>query len=410
MSIFEKIFSVKQLEKHKQYCFLGIKIKVPSKKIYDNRYQNLPIQNNKIIFRTSSGAYTCNPKYIAQEILNQNLNYDLVWVVNKNILKYINDFPKEIRLVMEDTLEDYKEQASAKIWIDNERRMKYVKEGFNKRPEQIYIQTFHGSIGIKKVGIDRTDINPRASKNPRRDAEQIDYLTSNGKFTTDVFKRIFWDNGKILEIGHPRNDIFFYSDEQKQHIKNKVFEKYNIPADKKFVLYAPTLREDKDTSCLTLDYEQTAKALSEKFGGEWFVMVRLHPLIIELKENLDLVSENIIDATEYSDIQELLTCADAVITDYSSCIYDYLLTGKPGFIYATDIAKYNNSRGLYYPLETTPFPIAQNNHEMIENIKNFDNEKYLNNAMKFIQEKGCVEKGYASREVVKLINEITGIS
>ena len=58
----------------------------------------------------------------------------------------------------------------------------------------------------------------------------------------------------------------------------------------------------------------------------------------------------------YSDIQELMVSSDALITDYSSCIYDFMLSRKPGFIYATDADKYNNGRGLYYSLTSTPFP------------------------------------------------------
>ena len=82
-----------------------------------------------------------------------------------------------------------------------------------------------------------------------------------------------------------------------------------------------------------------------------------------------------------------------------------MLSRKPGFIYANDIEKYNNLRGFYYPLESTPFPIATNNEELIKNIKDFDEENYKNKVEIFLKEKGCIEDGHASERVAKYIVE-----
>ena len=361
------------------------------------------VEYNKIIFWHHFGSYACNVKYITEEIIKQKLPYDLVWIVNQHYDKFKNDFPPNIRTIKSDTPEATQEYATAKIWFASERQTAHVKNGLFKRPEQIYIQTFHGSLGIKKTGVDRGDLPRRAYKYSKIDAKQIDYLISNGTYTTDFFKRIFWNNGKILETGHPRNDIFF-NDNSK--IKEKVYQKLNIDPNKKIVMYAPTLREDRDMTCYTLDYEKVIKAFENKFGGEWILLTRLHPLIMELNENFKVHSDFIIDATEYSDMQELLVASDALITDYSSCIYDFVLSRKPGFIYATDVKKYDNSRGLYYPLTSTPFPVAENNDQMFDNIMNFNNEKYLKDVESFLVDKGCIDDGHASERVVELIKEI----
>ncbi|MGN1153131.1 MAG: CDP-glycerol glycerophosphotransferase family protein, partial [Candidatus Gastranaerophilaceae bacterium] len=146
MSFLENIFSVKNSDlNHKQICFMGVKIKLHKDVKAHYAYENLPIEHNKIIFRTFNGGYNCNPKYIAEEIIKQNLPYKLVWVVNKNILNFIDDFPRDrIKLVMNGTIEEVRETATAKIIIDNERRTNYIQRGIFKKPEQIYIQTFHG--------------------------------------------------------------------------------------------------------------------------------------------------------------------------------------------------------------------------------------------------------------------------
>lgn len=405
MSLIENIFSVKNSDlNHKQICLMGLKIKWHKEAKPRYAYENLPIENNKIIFRTFNGGYNCNPKYIAEEIIKQNLPYKLVWVVNKNILNFIDDFPRDrIKLVMSGTAEEVRETSTAKIIIDNERRINYIKRGIFKKDEQIYIQTFHGSLGIKKTGIDRNDVSKSALRLCKIDSEQIDYLVSNSAYTTNFFKSMFWNNGAVIECGHPRNDIFFKNNNE---IRKKVYKYFNLPENKKIMMYAPTLREDRDFSCYSLDLEKTIQAITSKFGGDWVVITRLHPLLINRRDDFIPVGSNIIDGTQYSDMQELLASVDLLITDYSSSIYDFVLSYKPGFIFATDIKKYDNDRGLYYPLTSTPFPVATNNEEMVKNIQNFNYDKYKSDVTEFLKGKGVVESGKASEKIVELIKEI----
>lgn len=399
LNAYQKIFSITESDKrHKQLCILGLKLRI--KKTTSNN-----IDNNKILFITSNGAFTCNPKYIYQELIKRMPNYKIVWAVNANNLAYIKDFPDGIDFVVYDTSEYYKELATSKLIIMNERRLKEVKNKIYKREGQIYIQTFHGSLGIKKTGIDRNDLSKRSIKISQKDSEQVDYLTSNGKYTTDFFKRTFFNNGKIIETGHPRNDIFFRDNKL---LREQIYKKYNIPTNKKIVLYAPTFREDEDTNCFNLDYEKLLEALSKKYNSEWVLLLRLHPRMLTIKDEFKKLQKNIIDTTLYSDMQELLAISDIVITDYSSCIYDFMLTYRPAFIYASDVQKYDNNRGFYYPLTSTPFPVAENNDIMIKNIEQFDYEKYKKDVSAFLNEKGCIDDGKASERVVELIKQIMG--
>ena len=100
--------------------------------------------------------------------------------------------------------------------------------------------------------------------------------------------------------------------------------------------------------------------------------------------------------------------SDVAITDYSSWIYDYILTRRPGFIFATDIYSYETERGFYYPLSSTPFPVSTNNETLIENILLFDEKQYEKNVDVFLEEKGCIDDGHASQRVVDKIIELVG--
>ena len=97
----------------------------------------------------------------------------------------------------------------------------------------------------------------------------------------------------------------------------------------------------------------------------------------------------IYDGGKYPDIQELLAASDIMITDYSSCMFDFMLSAKPAFIFATDIEKYNSDRGFYYSLDTTPFAIASNNEKLVENILNFEETSYKKDVKSFIKGKPC---------------------
>ena len=182
---------------------------------------------------------------------------------------------------------------------------------------------------------------------------------------------------------------------------------YGIPHHKKVILYIPSFRDNHRVDCYGLDAHTLLSALENKFGHDWVLMVRLHPRLKEIFENdLFKFSKHIIDATYYPDIQEILVAGDAAITDYSSCIFDFMLSYKPAFIFATDRQNYGSDRGFYYPLSETPFPIAESNAELIRNIKNFDIKKYQTAVKKFLKGKGCMEDGCASSRVVDLIENI----
>jgi len=372
---------------------------------------NTDIIPNKIVFNNFNGkGYGCNPKYIAEEIIRQKLPYELVWLV-KDVDKVKEEFPKEIKLV-EWTVENaIREFSSAKVWISNQRMPQLYENGLFKKKDQYYIQTWHGSLGIKKCEQSVEDKNTWWCNWSKVDSKYIDCLTSNSKFLTNLYNKDFYYNGKICEYGNPRNDIFFLKTLQKENIRIKVCNKLSIPYNKKIVLYAPTFRNsdynNKNFSIYEIDnMENILLALKNKFGTDWIYAIRLHPNISNIYFSNLQNSNEFINASLYTDMQELLIAADVLITDYSSCIYDFILTKKPAFIYARDLELYNNSTGLYYSLFETPFSISENSDQLINCINNFNQIEYSKKVDNFINKMGCIDKGTASKSVVSLISKI----
>ena len=390
-----------------------IKIKVRDKAKFKQRrldFQkslgNTPIVKNKIVFSNYFGkSYGCNPKYIADEIIRQNLPYELVWLV-KNPEEHINEFPKEIRLVRYLSPESYKELASAKIWVDNTRKKPYWEQGLIKKKDQVYIQTWHGSLGIKKIEAAIKNENPIWRKWAKFDSQNIDYILANSIYDMNMFGKDFWYKGQILKTGHPRCDYFFQTKSKQEEIKNKVFETLKIDLNKKVILYVPTFRSDKDIDCFKINPEKVLETITGKFSNDWVFIVKLHPNInSSVLDNFNF-NEKIINANMYPDTSDLLLSSDIVITDYSSCIFDFMFTQKPAFIFATDLEKYNSNRGFYYDLKATPFPISRSNNQLIENIQNFDNEKYKKELIAFLNKQECNEDGNSSKRTVEFIKKI----
>lgn len=355
------------------------------------------IQPNKVFFMTYDGKYACNPKYIADELIRRKVPVELVWAISKNETD-LASYPPEVRLVRRQSKEMYREMASSKVWIDN--ALNCVWDNMPKKKDQVYINTWHGSMGVKRL---------RGNKmwmfRARRCKKRTDYCVTNSRFEENVFRETFWPNTPFLRVGHPRNDLLFAPEEQHRLIREKVASRFQLKPGQRILLYAPTFRDDGDLSCYNIKYSKLKSSLEERFGGDWIVLIRAH---FKNRRSFQcaFVYDWIKDASQYQDMQELMIAADAGITDYSSWAYDYVLMKKPMFLYVPDSEKYNNERGLYFPLESTPFPIAHTTDELVEKIAQFNEEHYRERIKGFLDEKGCYEIGEASAKIVELIWEL----
>lgn len=375
------------------------------KKVYKVLYAVKKTRPNKVVFDNYMGKpFGCNCKYVVNKLLDKYPDQlDIVWVVSKGDRKKEN-FPKDIRLVKYGSSEARSEYATAKVWVSNYHKVSYTRRGMYRKPDQFFIQMWHGSLGIKKIENNVPILTENANwlTLAKESSEMTTHWISNSSFETDVYKQAFWGVENVLEYGHPRNDILINGDPD---VVEKVKAHFGIEG-KKIMFYAPTFREDYRLDCYQIDYERLKTELEEKFGGEWVFVVRLHPRVRKYSKKLLPDAEYIFDGTFYPDIQELILCADSMITDYSSCIFDFLLTRRPGFIFATDIEEYNTERGFYYPLESTPFPVATDNEMLMKNVCNIDLDQYAVKTEQFLREKGCTEDGKASERVADLIMEL----
>ena len=309
----------------------------------------------------------------------------IYWAANSIALA---DLPDGIRFVKYKSVKYIYHMTTARVWVDNIRKPFFI-----KKKGQFYLQTWHGGLGLKKVENDALDkLNKNYIKWAKRDAKATDLMLSSSKTLTEIFRNSFWyPKGEIIEKGLPRNDMFFkFNERQKNQIKNRLGIKYN----NKILLYAPTFRDDGSTLAYDIDFFSLVNALKKRFGGSWTILVRLHPNISSTPLNIS--ASFVKNVSGYNDIGELYTITDFLITDYSSCIFDYALTEKPSLLYASDIEKYAKLRDYYFDFSELPFTLCKSNAELEAAILNFDCQKHKQRLKNFKNLHGFCDSGKAS--------------
>lgn len=353
------------------------------------------VDNKKIVFDNFLGrGYGGNPKYICEEIIREEKKYKIVWLLND----MEEELPDKVKAVKYDSISALWELATAKVWIDNVRNYK----GINKKKNQFYIQTWHGALGLKKVESEaKNSLSSKYIKQAKSDALITDLMLANNKYMINKYRKAFWYNGKIYEYGVPRNDIIA---ENNLSIRDKIYSKYSIDIAKKIILYAPTFRSKVNINVYEFDYKKCCEKCSEKFNHEYVFLIKLHPNDIKHFGTFQS-SKTIINVSNYPDMQELLSVADIVITDYSSVMFDFSMAHKKVFLYASDFEEYKkNERDIEFDFEELPFDLAEKEDELYKNISKFNEKKYEEKCNAFYKKIGLCQKGNSSKDIVQIID------
>ena len=356
-----------------------------------NACRLLPVKQNKVVFCSAGGrGFGDNPKAVALALLEERPGLDLVWLTKNMEIK----LPEGVRACPYGTPQAVRELSTAKVWVNDSRGGAPF-----KRKGQFYMQTWHG-FALKHIERAAVNLPEHYVNQCKRDSSQIDVIVSNSGFMTKVYREDFWYDGEIVSYGSPRNDVFF----KENSAGDKVKAFFGLPADRKLLLYAPTFRDDGSTDCYALDPKLAVEACETRFGGKWTALLRLHPNAAALSKGLFPYDGNqIIDATSYPDMAELLLACEVLVTDYSSSMFDYALSGKPCIQFATDIERYQQGRGFYFPLDELPFPLVSTNGELKRLIETFDEGAQRARWEQFASENGFCEDGHASERCAQWI-------
>ncbi|MCM1182648.1 MAG: CDP-glycerol glycerophosphotransferase family protein [Roseburia sp.] len=385
------------------------------KRIRKSRLQSIPfylcrifpIRKKKITFCCIEGTtgYTCNPKYIAQELIRRDEGYELVWLVNDTSKR----FPREIKAVRNTLWNRAYHLTTAHFWIDNSRKQLEAR----KRRGQIYIQTWHAKLGFKPTCLDRgASFSRMAYLVSKHDSDMIDYVLSNSRWYDDTLPTGMIYSGPVLRTGSPRCDILV---NDRTRPRQETREAYGLPQDARLIMYAPTFRGGSQETDRTIeanrgypDFERMAQALERRFGGTWHILLRLHPQLVA--RNMDEPygrDKRVIDVSRADDMYEILAGCDAFMTDYSSAAFDAAVMRIPVFLYADDYAEYEKERGkLLWDLRKLPFPLAADDDELEQRVADFDEPRYRQGLERLFADTETVEDGRAAEHVADKLREL----
>ncbi len=407
-TIFTQII-YRQLEKmgiKNIFSFFDMERKEPAKIELLNKCRealdNCEIKQNKILVKINpTGKYVCHARAIVDKLLSLDKELEIVWMCNDR-----EGFPEKIRVVENTQKNLLMELADTKIFISND----VLHFGTPKKEEQVFINTWHGSIALKRIG--KYLKSERAGElelmHVNSFSRHTDYFISNGKWCSDMYRDTFNYDGNIVEFGSPRLDMLF--EESKEAMRN-VKAQFDIDENDKIMLYAPTFREgaDKDkTGVLKFDAEKVKNALTMRWGGKWHIIAKLHPGLMKKCDTLENMLPGCIVAQSDMNIYELFQLMDLLVTDYSSTMFEAGFLGKKVLLYANDVDDYvNNERGMYFDYYALPYDRADCEEKLIKNILSFDIEEYEKKVREFNEKDlGIIEDGKATERTVGLILDI----
>lgn len=367
----------------------------------------LPQNKKLIMFESFSGKqYSCNPKAIYEYIVENHPEYNGVWSIRKEHASLF--VQRKIPYVNRYSFKWFISMARARYWVTNSRMPSWI----TKPKHTAYVQTWHGTP-LKKLVSDIKEVHMPGTTNEtyvegfHQESKNWDYLISPNRYSSDIFKRAFNFHKEMIEVGYPRNDIF-YTHNNSSYITS-VKEKLGLPKNKKIILYAPTWRDNEfyRPGKYKFELNMDLNLLKEKLGEEYIILLRLHSFVAD---NFDLSGYEgfVYNYSRFLDINELYLISDLLITDYSSVFFDFANLKRPIIFYTYDLESYSGKvRGLYFNLEEdAPGPVVKTTQELLQAISDYENnglEAYEEKYNSFYQTYCYLENGFASKRVVEKI-------
>ncbi|WP_406673574.1 CDP-glycerol glycerophosphotransferase family protein [Nonomuraea sp. N2-4H] len=354
----------------------------------------LPPRKNLALFESDVGKnYSGSPRAIYEEMRRRRLPIEAVWSVARGR----GNFPADAKLVRRGSWRYVYTMARAGIWVDSHGfPLDYPKPRGTR-----YLQTWHGQ-GIKSIGFDAPDLRgdfdgPRARW--RAAVARWDALVA----PSAEFSRLFLPSngyaGKVYRCGTPRCDALVKAGGRSDGAL-EVLRRLEVPPGKRVLLYAPTYRDRAKGSGRSVRVD--LELLAEELADEWVVLLRTHP--VERYRPPERLRHFVRPAGSYPEINDLMLASDALLTDYSSVMCDYALTGKPMVFFIDDWDEYRLSeRGVYHDLPSiAPGPCVTTTEELAEVLRRLPavHESYAERYAAFRRMWCAEERGDAAARIV----------
>ena len=336
-----------------------------------------------------------SPRAIFEELVRRGSPLEHLWLVRDGQAVT----PPGARTVRLWSREWYEALATCRYVVTNG----HLPEWLERRPGQVVVQTWHGTM-LKRIGLDiaRPRFDPGYHDRVRHDAANWSLLVSPSRFATPVLRRAFGYDGEIVEAGYPRNDRLLAPNRQER--ARQVRRRLGLPPDRTVVLYAPTWRDDLPAGGgefrfdLRLDLAEARRRL----GADHVLLVRRHSHVSEAVPDAD--GEVVRDVSDYPEVTDLYLVADVLVTDYSSAMFDFALTGRPMLFFTYDLEHYRDTlRGFYLDFaREAPGPLLRTSEEVLDALGDLDRvaATHRDAYARFVRRYCELDDGHAAARVV----------
>jgi CDP-glycerol glycerophosphotransferase len=324
----------------------------------ERRYATRPEGlENAIFFESFYGRNaSCNPLAIDRELALLAPGVTRYWsVVDLSV-----EVPAGAIPVVDGSPEWWRARGAARLIVVND----WLRRRFSRRPGQVVVQTWHGTP-LKRLALHRPGFDPRRMAAVVKESRRWNVLLAQNPYAARILGKAYaFLTRPVWVEGYPRNDVLTRGD------GGATRRRLGIGADERVLLYAPTWRDDRRE---IVDFVDPA-ALAAQSGS--VVLVRGHSRT--LAEGRDASGPRVIDVTGFPDTALLLLAADALVTDYSSVMFDFSVTGKPMYFLVPDMEHYRGElRGFYFDLAAhAPGPVVRTQEDLVAALASPDPEQY----------------------------------
>jgi CDP-glycerol glycerophosphotransferase len=353
----------------------------------------------RFVYNSFEGRFSDSPRALYEALRARGGDHEHVWVADP---AHADGFAAaEVATAAWATPEGRAALEAADVLIANT----HTDAVWSKRPDAVYLQTWHGTP-LKRIHWDVLWAPPGRLERLQRDVDRWDYLVSPNRASTPLLRGAFRYDGEVLETGYPRNDVL--SRPERAAVRAAVRAELDIPDDRTVVLYAPTWRdaevfgpdEQPLTTAFRLPFD--VGAFTQQLGDDHVLLLRLHYMLTSRYRAAEHPAVR--DVSFYADISRLYLAADVLVTDYSSAMFDFAITGRPILFYSYDLDDYRDrARGFYFDFTpVAPGPLLSTTQEVLDALRDLPavNERHAE-AYAAFRERFChLEDGHASDRVL----------
>lgn len=331
--------------------------------------EHISVKECWVLLESAKGGYPADNIAVMLSELTSNPRYKKFRLflsgeetVAEERKQYLEDkgLSGRVTLLTIDSVAYYKVLAAAKYLINDDSFIYF----FTKRPGQVYLNLWHGTP-LMTLGKQKK-YDHAVLGNEQKNFFDADYLLCPNEFTKECFLEDYmlsnFAKGKLWMTGYPRNEILL-----RQEFVISMRQKYGLE-EKQVIAYLPTWRnntQEQSKQVRTDNLRAILKQWDEALSDHQVVYMNQHPIN---RLTIDFSEYRHIRPFPAGSIYEFLMAADVLVTDYSSVLFDYLLTDRKIILFTHDRDYYERVRGLHMELSELPFPKVETVAELMKEL------------------------------------------